>query len=66
MSRHLLLIGALAVTFTSCGGSAKLELRGTELTTAPSAPDFRLVDQVGNTVSMATQRGNWVVVTFPR
>lgn len=61
--RHLL-IGALAFGFAGCGGSAKPELRGTELTSRPSAPNFALVDQAGHTVTMAAQRGRWVVVTF--
>jgi protein SCO1 len=61
--RHLL-ICAIAFAFVACGGSAKPELRGTELTSGPAAPNFTLVDQDGHTVSMAAQRGRWVVVTF--
>jgi len=61
--RHLL-ISAAVLTLVACGGSAKLQLRGTELTSDPSAPNFSLVDQDGRIVSMAAQRGRWVIVTF--
>ena len=61
--RHVL-ICAFALTFAACGGSAKPELRGTELSTRPSAPNFELADQAGHTVRMTAQRGRWVVVTF--
>jgi len=61
--RHLL-ISAIALTLAACGGSTKPKLRGTELTSGPIAPEFALVDQDGHTVSMAAQRGRWVVVTF--
>jgi protein SCO1 len=61
--RHLL-ISATVIALAACGGSAKPQLRGTALTSAPSAPNFSLVDQDGRIVSVAAQRGRWVVVSF--
>jgi len=55
---------ALAVCCAGCGGAAKPALRGTELTPPASAPNFALRDQDGRTVTLASQRGHWAVVTF--
>jgi protein SCO1 len=46
-----------------CGSSARSDLRGTALLRKP-APNFALRDQDARTVTMAGERGRWVVVTF--
>jgi protein SCO1/2 len=51
-----------------CGSSSSSgqgsRFRGTELTPPSPAPQFSLRDQSGRTVSLAAQRGHYVVVTF--
>ncbi len=50
-----------------CGGSgadAQASYRGTVLPERPAAPSLALRDQHGRTVTLAGQRGRWVLVTF--
>jgi protein SCO1 len=54
---------AAVAMLAGCGASAKPNLRGTVLLSKP-APNFALRDQDARTVTMAGQRGRWVVVTF--
>jgi len=50
------------VLLAGCGGGAKTSFDGTTLSAA--APAFTLHDQHGAAVSLAGQRGRYVVVTF--
>jgi protein SCO1 len=47
-----------------CGGSKTPQLVGQAVDPPVRAPDFRLVDQSGRSVSVSAQRGHWLVVTF--
>src|SRR5687767_14836715 len=61
------LLLVLAVTAAGCGGDGGGEaeqLRGLVLEDRPVAPNFRLRDQDGRLVSLADQRGRWVLMTF--
>jgi protein SCO1 len=56
---------ALALVVCGCGGSATAESGFAGSSAEGSdAPDFMLRDQSGRLVSLAGQRGRWVVVTF--
>jgi protein SCO1/2 len=60
---------ALLVVCAGCGSSSSVQspqaqLRGTELSPPSAAPSFTLEDQSGRAVSLAAQRGHYVVVTF--
>ncbi len=52
---------SLLLILSACGGSAKLS--GTSLDKTP-APDFTLVDQRGQTVTLSSLRGNAIALTF--
>jgi protein SCO1/2 len=67
----LALIGAVAVLAAGCGGggggttAAQPAFDGAVLQDqSQAAPDFTLDDQDGRPVSVAAQRGHWLVVTF--
>jgi protein SCO1/2 len=70
--RAALLAAAVAVLCAGCGGgggTATVEqpvrlFRGTVLSPPVPAPAFTLRDQSGQQVSLAAQRGRYVVVTF--
>ena len=53
-----------ALVLAGCGGSKTPQLAGQVLNPPVRAPDFRLVDQAGRSVSVSAQRGDWLVVTF--
>lgn len=58
---------ALAAVCAGCGGTkgpSQAAFRGTLLSPAPAAPAFTLRDQTGKPVSLAGERGHYVVVTF--
>jgi protein SCO1/2 len=65
---------ALVVGAAGCGGSGGNEsaattegqtpYRGITVTNSPQAPAFRLHDQNGRLVTLAGQRGRWVMMTF--
>lgn len=59
----LIAAGALAILMVPRGESAEPPLSGTILK-ARSAPDFRLRDQFGRTVTLAPLRGHPVMLTF--
>jgi len=61
MKAALLPLVAVAVLAAGCGGS-KPSFDGTSLSTP--APNFTLHDQSGAPVSLAAERGRYVVVTF--
>lgn len=52
------------VALAGCGGSSAPRLAGTPVSPAVPAPNLALEDQAGRTVSVAGQRGRWLVVTF--
>ena len=61
----LLLVVAFAAAGCGGGGDGEAEqLRGLVLEERPVAPNFRLRDQDGRLVSLADQRGRWVLMTF--
>jgi protein SCO1/2 len=68
--RRSLLALAVVAACAGCGGSGSgLErpsssVRGSELNPPLVAPGFSLHDQNGRTVTLAQQRGDWVIVTF--
>jgi protein SCO1 len=57
---------ALAVLLLAgCGGGSKAQkLAGIAVDPPVRAPNFALEDQSGRTVTVAAQRGHWLVVTF--
>lgn len=57
---------ALAVLLLAgCGGGSKAQkLAGIAVDPQVRAPNFALEDQSGRTVTVAAQRGHWLVVTF--
>lgn len=63
MRRGVLLL-ALVALCAGCGGSKKQTFIGHVLTPPPLAPGFTLHDDAGHSVSLATQRGHYVIVTF--
>jgi protein SCO1 len=59
------LVALLAVVVAAgCGGSSAPKLAGTPVDPPARAPSFALEDQSGRTVTVAAQRGHWLVVTF--
>ncbi len=64
--RRAVALAALVVCCAGCGGgkTAAPAFRGTDLSPAQAAPGFTLTDQAGRRVSLASQRGHYVVVTF--
>jgi protein SCO1 len=54
----------LAALVAGCGGSKAPTLTGTPVAPPVQAPNFALEDQSGRTVTVAAQRGHWLVVTF--
>jgi protein SCO1/2 len=59
----------VAVLAAGCGGGGKsgedpADFQGILLPDQPLAPNFRLRDQNGRLVSLAGQRGHWVMLTF--
>jgi len=52
------------VVVAGCGGSKPVQLTGTAIDPPVTAPNFALRDQSGGTVTVAGQRGHWLVVTF--
>lgn len=52
------------VLLAGCGGSKAPTFAGVALDSTPPAPNFSLEDQDGHTVTVAAQRGHWLVVTF--
>jgi protein SCO1/2 len=62
--RRVLLLAPLAL-LAGCGGkAAPPAFRGTELKPPPAAPAFTLDDDAGKPVSLASDRGRYVIVTF--
>jgi protein SCO1 len=70
--RSLALLGVLLVVVAAgCGGGGSgggstdpSAYRGLVLPDQPKAPNFRLHDQNGRLVTMNSQRGRWVMLTF--
>ena len=62
MRRAALLLALAALA--GCGGSGAPKLSGTPVSPPAAAPGFALEDQAGRTVTVAAQRGHWLVVTF--
>jgi protein SCO1/2 len=63
--RRAALAVLLGLALAGCGGSAApVQLDGAEIDPQAPAPDFRLADQSGRRVTVAGQRGHWLVVTF--
>ena len=61
--RRALVLAVLVLA--GCGGSkAPPRLAGVVVDPPVRAPDFALQDQSGRTVTVAGQRGHWLVVTF--
>jgi protein SCO1/2 len=60
--RRAILIAAVALA--GCGGSKPAELVGQAVDPPVRAPGFSLVDESGRPVSVGSQRGHWLVVTF--
>ncbi|MEI8104490.1 MAG: SCO family protein [Actinomycetes bacterium] len=58
----------LAVFLSGCGGkpgsTEPTGLHGAPVTPAVPAPDFTLTDHAGHRISLAAQRGHWVIITF--
>ena len=62
MKRLALLL--VLVAAAGCGGSSAPKLAGTPIDPPSRAPNFALEDQAGRTVTVAAERGHWLVVTF--
>lgn len=61
--KRVLLLAMLVLA--GCGGSkAPPRLAGVAVDPPMRAPNFALEDQSGHTVTVAAQRGHWLVVTF--
>jgi protein SCO1/2 len=60
--RRLALLALLALV--GCGGTRTVRLAGVAVDPPVRAPNFALEDQSGRTVTVAGQRGHWLVVTF--
>jgi len=60
--RRALLVSVLVLA--GCGGSKAPQLAGTAVDPPVRAPNFALEDQSGRAVTLAEQRGHWLVVTF--
>jgi protein SCO1 len=60
--KRLLLVALLLLA--GCGGSKTAQLAGTAVDPPARAPNFTLEDQFGHAVTVAQQRGHWLVVTF--
>jgi protein SCO1/2 len=60
--RRALVLGL--VLLAGCGGAKAPQLEGVALDPPVRAPNFALEDQSGLGVSVASQRGLWLVVTF--
>src|SRR5262245_41300902 len=65
----LALLGVLVVALaTGCGGGGggndASDFKGILLPDEPKAPNFRLHDENGKPVSLAAERGKWVMMTF--
>jgi protein SCO1/2 len=52
------------LVLAGCGDSKAPTFAGVALDSTPPAPNFALEDQKGRTVTVAAQRGHWLVVTF--
>ncbi len=63
MKRGVVLF-ALVALCAGCGGHKKVTFIGQALPGPPVAPAFTLHDDTGRAVSLASQRGHYVVVTF--
>jgi protein SCO1 len=68
-SAAVLLLVVASVAAAGCGGGVgggddAEQFRGLVLEDRPVAPNFRLRDQDGRLVSLADQRGRWVLMTF--
>ena len=61
MKKAAWILAALSLIISACAPAA--QLKGTDLGQAP-APDFQLVDQAGQVVSLSDLRGRVVVLTF--
>jgi protein SCO1 len=57
-------LALLVLALAACGGSAAPKLQGTPIDPPVDAPSFSLRDQSGGRVTVAAQRGHWLVVTF--
>ena len=63
MKRLALLLGVVALC-AGCGSSKKATYIGTLLSPPPTAPPFTLHDDAGRAVSLTSQKGHYVIVTF--
>jgi protein SCO1/2 len=63
MRRGAVLLTAVALC-AGCGGAKKPAFIGHALVPPPVAPAFTLRDDAGRPVSLAAQRGHYVIVTF--
>ncbi len=63
MKRSIVLVVLIALC-AGCGGAKKPSFIGTALSPPPVAPPFTLRDDTGRPVSLASQRGHYVIVTF--
>jgi protein SCO1/2 len=52
------------LVLAGCGGSKTAHLAGTAVDPPVHAPNFTLEDQSGHAVTVAGERGHWLVVTF--
>jgi protein SCO1 len=63
VKRGALILAVLALC-AGCGGSKKQTFVGQALPGPPLAPAFTLNDDTGRAMSLASQRGHYVIVTF--